>query len=124
MERQNFGPGEVISIVHGGKPRDIKVDSIFKPFAPPRELVEKYNQIKASDPQNAAKIFNDTYTQQLKDFFEDVKNEADSQGVLIQDLLPFNDGDTLCSWERSAYTHYRKTLAPFLTEMGYQVVSN
>ena len=124
MEKHNFGKGEVISITHSTKPRDIVVQSIYLPFTPPAALIKKYNEMKVSSQKEAGEMFEQTYRKQLEDFYRDAAVTANQEGKSIQELLPFNDGDTLCSWERSAYTHYRKTLAPVLREMGYEVVAN
>lgn len=121
MQPNNFGHGKVISITHGTKPNNIDVMGIFEPLAPPAELVSQYNSIRTSDPDNAGKLFVNTYTEQLKSFFETAKKDADEQKCSVIELLPFEDGDTLCSWERKEYTNYRKILAPFLTEAGYDV---
>jgi len=123
MEPANFGKGEVISITHGSKPKGIDVRSIYTPLTPPSSLIEKYNKMRDNeDPEKAGGMFRDSYTEQLRNFVKDVISTANAEGKTIQELLPFKDGDTLCSWERAAYTNYRKMLAPFLVELGYEVV--
>jgi hypothetical protein len=37
------------------------------------------------------------------------------------ELLPFEDGDTLLSWERYERQSYRPTVAAFLEKLGYEV---
>lgn len=122
MQQNNFGAGRVISITHGTKPYNINVKAIFEPLSPPEDLVSKYNSTRASEPEAAGKLFVEAYTQQLKTFFENVKKDAEDKNVSVIDLLPFQEGDTLCSWERKEYANYRKILAPFLEEAGYDVV--
>lgn len=124
-EEKNFGPGRVIAIIdpaNNSKPQNC--DSFFKPFTPPADLVNKYNDLRGDKPSEAADMFTVTYTDQLENFFKEVTEQAKKSGVTIQELLPFKDGDTLASWERGAYTNYRKILAPFLEKMGYSVSLN
>lgn len=124
-EPENFGPGRIIGIVDGGpKPHSVNVEWIFKPFTPPKELIIKYNDLRLHQPIESSNFFVSSYTEQLDSFFLEVKFEAKQRKKKISDLLPFNEGDTLASWERAAYTNYRKILAPFLEKMGFEVVLN
>lgn len=124
MQKENFGPGRVISITTGTKPKDVNVDNIFLPVTPSAELVNAYRKMAETDQPAAGKMFTDTYEAQLKSFLEQVQEEATNQGKQAKDILPFKDGDTLCSWERSFMTNYRKTLAPILESLGYEVSVN
>ena len=127
LERDNFGPGKVIAIIDprgNNKPDDIKCDSFFKPFTPSAELVDSYQGMRGNDPAGAADMFTSTYTDQLESFFKEVSEDAEKEGKTIQDLLPFKNGDTLVSWERGAFTNYRRILGPILEKMGYIVSLN
>lgn len=121
LERDNFGPGRVISITSGSKPKNIDVSSIFLPFTPPLELVRQYNEISAEDKSKASDLFINGYSHQLNNVVSELETE-NKEGYF--DLLPFQDGDTLCSWERKDYTNYRSILAPVLEKLGYEVVLN
>lgn len=124
LQPQNFGPGRIIGIVNGARPKDVKVDVVFEPLTPPVELINTYNELRPKDGKAAGEMFVSKYTEQLEGFYESVRQAAAEAGEDITNLLPFQDGDTLASWERAEYTNYRKLLAPFLEKMGYQVVLN
>ena len=124
MQPTNFGPGRVISITHGSKPRDIDVKAIFEPLTPPQTVIEEYNRLRVEEPKKASDYFVSTYKAQLEAFFEEISLSSKEENVSMTDLLPFQDGDTLCSWERSFNTNYRDLLAPVLEKIGYEVVLN
>jgi hypothetical protein len=46
----------------------------------------------------------------------------EKEGTPIFELLPFNDGDTLLSWEREGHTSYRPLVADCLKKLGYKVI--
>lgn len=123
LQPQNFGPGRLIGIVEGAKPRNIKVDLQFHYFTPSNDILTKYNETKNSD-NNAGKLFIEGYQKQLDGFLTQVEGVARASNRPIMDLLPFQEGDTLLSWERAEFTNYRKLLAPYLEKMGYQVILN
>lgn len=125
LQPENFGPGRVIGIVNGARPKNVKVDVVFEPFTPPVELINAYNELRPKDGQAASEMFVSKYKEQLELFCEEIKKISDSQNTSqLIDSLPFEDGDTLASWERAEYTNYRKILAPYLEKIGYQVVLN
>lgn len=111
LQPQNHGPGRKIAIA-SSKPDDLKV-SAFVPFIPDESAIVKYNVIKKTDQKAAAEYFQSYYENKLNEFFEKIES-------LKQ--LPFQDGDTLLSWERAEYTSYRPTLAKFLEKAGYEVI--
>lgn len=115
LEKQNFGPGRLIGIVNGRKPDHIKIDFKFPPLTPNSSLIDEYNQNKDANAQLASDTFIEKYTSQLQEFITSVPDVGQ---------LPFQDGDTLVSWERANRTNYRKILAPFLEKLGYEVVLN
>ncbi len=123
MQPENFGTsGEIISITSTSKPRTIKVSSIYKPFTPSNEMLDKYHELRETNPSGAGTFFTCSYLNQLQEFVDAVNEAAKEENKTPIELLPFNDGDTLCSWERAQYTNYRKILAPFLEKLGYEVV--
>lgn len=125
LEKDNFGPGRIISITSGSKPKNIDVSNIFLPFTPPLELIRQYNEISAEDKSKASDLFIKGYNQQLNNVVSELEYELELESKEVYfDLLPFQDGDTLCSWERKDYTNYRSILAPILEKMGYEVVLN
>lgn len=122
MQPDNFGNGRKISITYGSKPHNISVSSIFEPFAPSTDLINEYNSLRTSEPEKASKLFISSYTKQLESFFANLDKEANEAKCSMVELLPFKDGDTLCSWERKEFTNFRKILAPFLERAGYEVL--
>jgi hypothetical protein len=125
MQPENFGPsGTLYSICNGNKPYNIKVDKKFVYFIPSEDLMNKYAELRPIDGKTAGELFCDTYNKQLQEFVDSLYYAAKEQNVSVIELLPFKDGDTLCSWERSQYTNYRKLLAPVLEKLGYEVILN
>jgi len=123
LETDNFGPGRVIGIVNGNKPSHVKCDFQFVHLTPRQELTDTYNDMAVKDPSNAGKQFVKNFTNQLNDFTTEVLSTAEKDGKTVQELLPFEDGDTLASWERESYTNYRSLITPFLKKMGYEVIT-
>jgi len=124
LEPENFGPGRVIGIVNGEKPKYVRCDTKFDPLTPKQTLTDTYNDMAANDPLNASEAFVNGFTAQLDEFCEDVAKSAKEKDQSPTDILPFKDGDTLASWERGDYTNYRVLVAPFLKKLGYDVVVN
>jgi len=124
LQNEFFGPGRIFGIVNGPKPLNIDVNLQYKPFIPPLALINKYNQLAAEDPKTAGEYFVSQYQLQLTAFIKELREAAALEKVDPKSLLPFQDGDTLCSWERNYRHNYRKVLAPFLEELGFEVVLN
>lgn len=122
LQRENFGPGEIISICEGSKPKDLEVKKRFKHFIPSQDLINTYYDVATEEPERASKIFVAGYKKQLDEVVEEILQEASKEGLKPSDILPFRDGDTLCSWGRAQYNNYRKILAPYLEKLGYEVV--
>lgn len=123
LETHNFGPGRVISITDGSRPDHIKCDYVFAPFVPAKDISKEYRRLQIDDPKNAGKIFVDKFTAQLESFYNDVLSKTKDTETDVESVLPFEDGDTLASWEREEFTHYRSLVAPFLEKLGYEVIS-
>lgn len=124
LQPENFGTGRLIGIANGDKPHNLNVSLTFKPFIPLDEILDEYLNLKAEHNEYAGKVFVTKYRAQLTKFTNEVLQEAKNQGIKPAQLLPFEEGDTLASWERSQYTHYRGNLVPVLTYLGYEVISN
>lgn len=124
MQKENFGKGRVISITTGSKPNDLEVKDIYLPLTPPHELIESYNKMAQDKQEEAGTMFTAAYKTQIENFVNEVTEEAKKLDKKPNELLPFEDGDTLCSWERSFRTNYRKVLAPYLEKFGYEVILN
>lgn len=124
LEPENFGPGRVIGIVNGNKPDHVKCDFQFKHLTPRQELTDTYNHMAVHDPKNAGKQFVTDFTDQLDEFCKEAMKAAEDEGKDVKELLPFEDGDTLASWERANFTNYRSLITPFLEKLGYEVVTN
>jgi hypothetical protein len=124
LQPNNFGPsGRIIGIVNpvSEKPKNVRVSGIFEPLTPKLEFIAQYNKLRPTDPISAGKLFVESYKKQLDDFLKVLEEQKENE---ITDLLPFEDGDTLASWERAEFTNYRKILAPYLQKIGYEVVLN
>jgi len=124
MQPENFGPGILYSICNGQKPLNINVEKQFSHVIPSPDLINRYAELRPTDGESASKMFITEYNMQLEKFVEQVLYAASQDNKSPQEILPFNEGDTLCSWERSQFTNYRKILAPYLEKLGYEVVLN
>lgn len=124
MQKENFGKGRIISITTGTKPSEYDVNNIYLPLTPPHALIESYNKMAQDKPEEAGTMFTNSYKTQIESFITEVSEEAKKLDKKPHELLPFEDGDTLCSWERNFRTNYRKVLAPYLEKLGYDVVLN
>lgn len=121
IEPENFGPGRVIGIANGKKPDHVRCEAVFPPFVPSNEIHDSYYETKVKDPKKAAKVFIDKFSQQLEKFADELELKAEEQGCHVQDLLPFQDGDTLASWERESRNNYRDLIEKVLERLGYEV---
>jgi len=113
LEKENHGPGRKIAISEE-KPDSLNLSSAFVPFIPELRIRQGYRSIQLRDQKDAADFFNREYNEQLTKFFDTVNSTDD---------LPFQDGDTLLSWEREANTNYRRILSKYSTDFGYEVIA-
>lgn len=123
LEKHNFGSGRLISVADGSRPDHLKCDLVFEHFIPSAECSKKYSSMQLSDPKNAGKAFVKQFTKELDEFYDDIVATAAEEELDPQDLLPFKEGDTLASWQREMFTHYRDLIAICLQKLGYEVVS-
>lgn len=124
LEVHNFGPGRVIGIANGNKPDHVECSLVFTPLIPTQQLSQTYNKMSLKDPEGASKHFVTEFQKQLDEFYSEVVNSSEEENVTPQEILPFEDGDSICSWERAAYTNYRRLIAPYLEKLGYEVSNN
>lgn len=115
LQPENFGAGRLIGLVRGKKPRNIDIKLQWEPGIPSEDLLNTYQEERMVNPEIAVDKFVAGYRAQLDDIFKDMTEENRSS-------LPFQDGDTLISWERAERSNYRKILAEYLEKLGYEVV--
>lgn len=123
LEPENFGPGDVIGICRSSPPEKFQTVGVFEEFAPSLELLETYQKNKFADKSSGA-LFQTGFETQLEAFVQSLEKQALDEEIDIKEILPFEDGDTLCSWERSNYSNYRAALIPFLERLGYKVIAH
>ena len=124
FEISNHGNGRKIGI-SPGKPNNLEYecDLVFEPFSP-GDLYWDYHKNKKEDYDSAGEIFVSSYKEKLEAFFQSALEESQKQGKDIQEILPFQDGDTFLSWEKKGNTSYRAMLADYLRDFGYEVEEN
>ena len=120
FQPENHGPGKVISI-SVERPKGIEAAGVFAPFAPTSECLNTYRREQLENQQDASNNFVNSYRKQLDDFIKELYSAAEQSSCFATEVLPFNDGDTLASWERGKFTNYRKILAEYLRKIGYEV---
>jgi hypothetical protein len=136
FEPENHGTGRKIGI-SPGKPRQEQIDEAcdkkgvetysgdaqFLKFSP-GEVYWDYHKMRKAGNENAGSVFREKYKAQLDGFFNQLKEDAKDQGKEPTELLPFQDGDTLLTWERKGNLSYRAILAGYLRDIGYDVEEN
>lgn len=115
FEPENHGEGRKIGIT-SGKPRNVEVDFRFDSFDP-GELYWDYKNKKIDSD-----TFVSEYKRKMAEFVSDVRETAKAEGKSVEEVLPFEDGDTLLSWEHSGHTSFREFVAAALVELGYDVI--
>lgn len=132
LEPENFGPGKVYAIAKT-KPEELVVAGLYSHLTPKDEYIEEYKKIQLNYDQNipetvisaqknASEYFNSVFYDQLKSFLKELNKAAKSEDKTMMELLPFEDGDTLVSWERFGNTNYRGTVGGLLKKIGYEVM--
>lgn len=122
FQEENHGPGRKIGI-SPGKPNDVECDTVFYPLSP-GQLYWDYHKQKKAGNEDAGENFVNGYKEQLDNFVHSVKKEAQETGKTVFEVLPFQDGDTLLSWENKGHLTYRAHAAEALRELGYEVEEN
>lgn len=130
-EPEVHGPGRKIGI-SPSKPNNLQDEcgydcEICHDWLSPADVYWDYHKAKkAADGDDelmkkAGEDFVSGYKQRLQDFKKALAAEAEKTGLTIQQLVGFEEGDTLLSWERGGHTTYRTHAAEFLRELGYEV---
>lgn len=130
-EPEVHGPGRKIGI-SPSKPNNLQEEAgydcnLCHDWLSPEEVYWDYHKEKRAAGDNeellkkAAYNFTESYNKRLNDFKEALFSESKKTGLSIQDLIGFEDGDTLLSWERGGNTTFRVKTAEFLRELGYEV---
>jgi hypothetical protein len=120
FQPENHGPGKVISI-SVERPKGIEAAGVFVPFAPTSECLNTYRREQLENQQDASNNFVSSYKSQLDNFMNELDAASAKTGSLATEVLPFEEGDTLASWERGEFTNYRRILAEYLHKIGYEV---
>lgn len=127
LEPQNFGPGRKLAIANPVNYRG-EIDGSLRFLAPKDDLLEGYKSLQYANKQLAAEMFISGYNEQLDYLFQDLQKTTKQEGLDpdnfadIRSLMDLQEGDTLLSRERYAYTNYRSIVGEFLTKLGYEVV--
>lgn len=124
LEPENFGPGKVIGIALGNKPKHLDCSIKFESLTPKREILQTYYNMVADDPVKAGEYFRTQFNIQLDGFVKEVKEECKKLKKKPQDILPFEEGDTLASWERAKNHNYRGAVADCLEKLGFEIQRN
>jgi hypothetical protein len=134
FEIENHGPGRKIGIAPG-KPKNLMDDygydcEVHHEWLSPEGLYWDYHAEKKSAQGNdemlkmAGEKFVDAYNERLNSFKATLEEESEKTGQTIQELIGFEEGDTLLSWEKAGNTSYRSKVGEFLTGLGYEVEAN
>lgn len=125
-EPENHGPGRKIGI-SPSKPKNLmdeqgyECELLYEALSPGKAYFEYFDDVKEHGREEAGRIFNDKYTGKLNQLVAQIKRDAEEQGKTPNDLLGFEDGDTLLSWEKEGHLTYRTHTAKALRELGYDV---
>lgn len=131
LEPDNFGPGKIYAIARS-KPNELVVDGLYAHLTPKDEFNIKYRELQldydqdipetvAEAQKKASDYFNGVFYNQCKLFLIELNKAAKLENKKMMDLLPFEDGDTLVSWERFGNTNYRAMVGGVLSKIGYEV---
>ena len=130
-EPEVHGPGRKIGI-SPSKPKNLAEEvgydcTIHHEFLSPEEVYWEYFKAKKAadgDPE-LVKVAGDNfvagYKTRLDEFKNNVLKQAKDTGQSIHELIGFEEGDTLLSWERGGHTSFRTHAAECLRELGYDV---
>lgn len=120
FETENHGSGKKYGI-SPSKPNGSDCDLKFE-YLSPEELFWEYRANKSNE--NAGKIFVEKFKEKLDNFKKDVLKSAKEENKTVFELLPFESGDTLLSWENKGNLTYRRLVAQTLRDLGYEVIEN
>lgn len=131
-EPEVHGPGRKIGI-SPSKPKNLEQECgydcpICHEFLSPEEVYWDYHKAKKAAGEDEVLIkkagddFVIGYKNRLQNFKNTLEEESKRTGQTIHQLIGFEDGDTLLSWERGGHTSFREYTAAFLRELGYEVI--
>lgn len=127
FETENHGPGRKIGICPS-KPKELEYEcNLVHEYLSPGDLYWDYHKAKkqAGDDEDLLKQagldFVSGYKSRLENLKSEIDNTSSETGDSIEDILGFEDGDTLLSWEKEGNTSHRISVAKFLRELGYEV---
>lgn len=139
FEEENHGSGAKIG-VSPGRPKDLNYDcDLSFPALSPEQVYWDYMDAKRKarmleaegrKPEAEAMMaeagvsFINGYRAKLDEFVKSVRETAEEEGAECFEVLPFQDGDTLLTWEAKGHQSYRSILAEYLKELGYEVEQN
>ena len=124
-EPEKHGPGRKIGI-SPSKPRNLEEECgyecelVYEALSP-ENIYYEYHENKKEGREDAGEIFVAKYTAKLSQLVDQMQKEANDSGKDVNDILGFEDGDTLLSWERGGNLTYRTHTAKALRELGYEV---
>jgi hypothetical protein len=118
--------------ISGSKPKNIKEEygydcELCHEWLSPDQIYWDYIKDKkaAGDDEKklkqASENFVSRYKARLQDFRNELEKISKETGKTFQEIIGFEEGDTLLSWERGGNTSYREEAASFLRELGYDV---
>lgn len=130
-EPEVHGSGRRIGI-SPSKPKNLKEEQgydcdFMHEWLSPEDIYWDYHNAKRAAGGNeellkqAGDNFVSCYKNRLNNFKKVLEEESKNTGKSIFDLIGFEDGDTLLSWERGGNVSFRVYAANFLREIGYEV---
>ena len=122
-EKHNHGNGRKFSVC-SSFPEDTPTQGMIPYLTPSPSILSEYdkNKINIEISARAGEIFETSFKKELDALYLDLTEESKVNNKSIMEILPFEDGDTLLSWEREHYTNYRKNIANILQKIGYEVI--
>lgn len=124
------GPGRKIGICPS-KPLNLADEhgyecDLWHEWLSPQELYWDYHKAKKvaeneEQIKQAGKNFEAAYNNRLTEFKEELESLYLTTKKTIFELIGFEDGDTLLSWERGGNITFRSQTAEFLRSLGYEV---
>lgn len=133
FEPENHGTGRKIGI-SPSKPKNLAEFGyecdICHDFLSPGDVYWDYHSAKKSAGDDDALIkkagedFVTGYKNRLVKFKEELEKISKNTGKSIQEIIGFENNDTLLSWERGGNLTFREHTAAFLRELGYEVIEH
>lgn len=130
-EPEVHGSGRKICIAPSA-PRNLKEEAGYEcefihDYLSPGDVYWNYHKSKkeadgdAELLKQAGETFVKDYQARLEEFKKDLQEKVENTGKTIEELIGFQEGDTLLSWERGGNTTFRTHTAECLRSLGYDV---